>query len=102
MNNARKNFDCPALMADGRFATDYRPSCVQLMELAKKTNTYSSNAQRAYLQHNGSKVTKQHRAAFTKQASCGSCKTKLVDPNWNDRYHKAHKSFLGRLSGKLY
>ena len=93
-NNALHNKDCPPLMSDQRFATDYRPSC-QLHDLInKQNNLLDSHQQRQFLQHNAVKLMNLNLQHFNQRANCGSCTMYHVDPNGHDRYWDSYKSRL--------
>ena len=53
-NNKYQN--CPALMADGRHFTDYRPSCFTNGDLITQGNIKSSYDYRRYLINNAEKI----------------------------------------------
>lgn len=95
-NNALNSRDCPALMSDGRFGTDYRPSC-QIHDLINKRNGIkNAHQQRLFLQHNAVKMMKDNTQKFAKDVGC---KGRLyhVDPNGHDSYWGIYmKSLLKR------
>lgn len=95
MNNALGNQDCPALMSDGRFATDYRPNCYVNNLINTQNELKNSNQQRIFLQRNANKLRELNTNYFVQKANCDSCNYVHVDPNGNDKYWDAYKSWLG-------
>ena len=55
-----KYFNCPALMADGRTFTDYRPSCVIDQGILKNNNIRSSYEYRQFLIKNASTFMREN------------------------------------------
>ena len=95
MNNALHNKDCPALMSDGRFATDYRPSCYVHDLIQKQNNINNSHQLRQFLQRNGTEFIKLNTQYFGDKNSCNSCQVTHVDPNGHDKYWNDYKQRLG-------
>lgn len=56
-------------MSDGRFATDYTPSCVLNEKLMKASGSKDSYEYRMFLQRNGGDLIKSNRT----KCSCDKC-----------------------------
>ena len=56
MNSGLCDHSCPALMNDGRFATDYRPSCYIHDLILKQNQITNSYDFKLFLQHNALKL----------------------------------------------
>jgi hypothetical protein len=91
MNNALLNRDCPPLMSDGRFATDWRPSCTANHVINTRYGLKNSRQERKFLQRNGAKVIGMHRADFERRGSCPSAKMYYMDPFNHDQYWYNYK-----------
>jgi hypothetical protein len=92
MNNV--NYDFPALMSDGRHATDYRPSCTVHSLIMKQNRLVNSHQERMFLQHNAEQLQALNIRNFTYKVS-GDKPYFHVDPNGHDSYWKMYKSSLG-------
>jgi hypothetical protein len=68
-----KFFSCPALMADGRLFTDYRPNRVvnQMVQFDNKVN--NSYDYRQFLMTNGKRLMDINSQYIQNKASCGPC-----------------------------
>jgi hypothetical protein len=83
MNNTR--FDCPQLMSDGNYITDYRPNGdinAELMNTAKICDSYQY---RQYLQKNGENLMNNIKEKLLKENYCskeefGTCYTNAYKP----------------------
>lgn len=95
MNNVLNNKDCPALMSDGRLATDYRSSCIVHNLISRHNGIRNSNEQRLFLQRNADALMEMNLSHFHKKAGCNSCEYYHVDPNGNDSYWDNYKQWLG-------
>jgi len=93
-DNALYQQDCPALMSDGRHVTDYRPSCYVHDLILKQNGIRNSHQMRHFLQNNADALMKVNTDYARTKTSC-SCKYEHIDPNKNDEYHNALKSYLG-------
>jgi len=93
-NNALQNRDCPALMSDGRIATDYRPQCYVHDLINKQNGIKNSHDQRKFLQDNAKKLMNLNLQYFNNKSGCNTCEHFHVDPNGHDRYWKQYKASL--------
>jgi len=73
-----KYFNCPALMADGRTFTDYRPKCAVNEELIMKNNIKSSYELRQFLIKNASGFMEENNYLNKKKNSCETCNSKPI------------------------
>ena len=71
MNNTR--FDCPQLMSDGNYITDYRPNGDLNAELMNNNSICDSYQYRQFLQQNGDALMDKHREIACEQNCCGPC-----------------------------
>ena len=94
-NNALTNPDCPPLMSDQRFATDYRPSCYVHDLIIKQNRTANSHELKALLMNNAVNLMKINTDYFRTKNNCASCSMTHVDPNNNDRYWKSYQKHIG-------
>jgi hypothetical protein len=83
MNNTR--FDCPQLMSDGNFITDYRPNGDLNSELMNHNSVCDSYQYRLFLQHNGLRIINDTKEKFLKENVCksenfGNCFTNASKP----------------------
>lgn len=82
MNSGLCDHLCPALMNDGRFATDYRPSCYVHDLITKQNQITNSYDLKQFLQHNAIKLQDINRDFYRCANSCNSCGGYyLPDPN---------------------
>lgn len=66
--------DCPAIMSDGRFLTNFAPRCLQEYTLASEDGTPASSFQyRQYLIGNAARIMQRERAAAGSAGGCKSC-----------------------------
>ena len=101
-NNALQNHDCPALMSDGRIATDYRPTCTVDLLINQQNHLTNSTQSREFLQKNALKFMKMNREYFHNQFECPSADRVFhVDPNQHDRYWVHYKKNLTRNNPPL-
>jgi hypothetical protein len=91
MNNV--NYDFPALMSDGRYATDYRPSCVVNSLIMKQNGLSNSHQERMFLQHNAEQLQALNIRNFNYKAAGGK-PCFHVDPNGHDAYWRTYKASL--------
>jgi hypothetical protein len=99
MNNALHNHNCPALMSDGRVATDYRPSCVVETLINTQNDLTNSHQTRAFLQENAVKFMAMNQSYFQNQFQCPSGGNFYhIDPNENDKYWVQYKTALAKKS----
>ncbi len=91
MNNV--NHDFPALMSDGRHATDYRPSCVAYNLIMQHNGLKNSHQQRLFMQRNSEQLQAINLRHFTHLAK-GSKVYRHVDPNGHDAFWRAYKASL--------
>lgn len=83
MNNTR--FDCPQLMSDGNYLTDYRPNGDLNAELMNKNSICDSYQYRQFLQNNGSAIMADTHEKILKENVCkseqfGNCLTNASKP----------------------
>ena len=94
-NNALDNKDCPPLMSDARFATDYRPTCYVHDMIIKQNNIRNSHQLRHFLQNNGRELMSINTDYFRNKNACNSCNHFHIDPNGNDKYWNAYTKHIG-------
>lgn len=94
MNNSYVNRDCPPLMSDGRFVTDYRPSCEVHSAIRYHNNLYDSNQFRQFLINNGDKLREMTAQHYINLRGCNSCQFVHPDPNNNDTFWSAYRKHL--------
>lgn len=99
-NNALHNKDCPPLMSDQRFATDYRPSCYVHDLVNKQNGIRNSHQQRMFFQRNADKLMQLNLQYFSQKADCNSCNMFHVDPNGHDRYWDNYRQWLEKGHGR--
>ncbi len=97
MNNSTK--DCPALMSDGRHATDYRPSCCVYDLVLNQNNLKSNHDARKFLQENAEQLMKRNSQYFSEKNSC-NCKYSQVDPNGQLKFWANYQKKLGYVAKK--
>lgn len=68
-----KFFSCPALMADGRLFTDYRPNRVVNQMTQFENKVMNSYDYRQFLINNGSQLMNVNANYIQNKASCGPC-----------------------------
>lgn len=68
-----KYFDCPALMADGRAFTDYRPSSYVNDLIRVQNKVYDSYSYRQFMIHNGLKIIDLNDKYNELKNGCPSC-----------------------------
>ena len=90
-NSAPANFECPPLMNDGRYGTDYRPSADVNIVIQKENNVEDSNAYRAFLMNNATAIVQNNLKQFEKNATCVPY-SNTVDPNNADTVWEAYNS----------
>ena len=73
-----KYFNCPALMADGRTFTDYRPSCVIDQGILKNNNIRSSYEYRQFLIKNASTFMRENNDINYKKNGCETCNAEAI------------------------
>ena len=87
MNNTR--FDCPQLMSDGNYITDYRPNGDLNAELMNSNSICDSYQYRQFLQQNGKKIIADNNHRLVKENMCkseqfGNCLTNAAKPECCD------------------
>lgn len=92
-NNALNSKSCPPLMSDGRFGTDYRPSCHVHDMINKRNDIKNAHQQRLFLQRNAVKMMQYNTQKFVDSMACKG-QFYHVDPNGHDRYWSAYKNTL--------
>lgn len=100
MNNCPKNHDCPPLMGDARFGTDYRPNCYVQHNLMVRSGAPNSHVLRQQMIKDGSNIMTQNMAQFKKQFSCPNCSYKLPDPNGHIPHWEQNSRSLGMKKEK--
>ena len=73
-----KYFNCPALMADARTFTDYRPSCVIDQGILKNKNIRSSYEYRQFLIQNASKFMQENNDMNYNKNGCETCNAEPI------------------------
>jgi len=68
-----KYFDCPALMADGRAFTDYRPSSYVNDLIRIQNKVFDSYSYRQFLIHNGLNIIELNDKYNEMKNGCPSC-----------------------------
>ncbi len=91
-NNSRANFDCPALMSDARYGTDYRPRNDAFQAMADYNKLKSSYEARLFLQTNAVELMKLNQTYFSTQKGCPSAKWVHPDPMGFDEYWRVYKN----------
>jgi hypothetical protein len=81
-NNVYFRQGCPALMEDGRFITNYRPSNELTDEMQKANGFRSSNQFRTFMQNNGNEFMDTEREYVVKHNSCAP--TSSCSQGWTD------------------
>ena len=83
-NNIHSNF--PALMSDGKFATNWNTACATNNRLKREANIVNNYDYRQYLQRNADNLILQNQVAACN--NCGIC--------WNDfnNLHDSHPKYL--------
>ena len=97
MNSALHNRDCPPLMSDGRFATDYRPSCYVHELIIQQNGLRNSHQNRMFLQQNARELMRLNTQYFAEKNNCNSCTFYHVDPNGQDQFWAEYKGRMERL-----
>lgn len=97
-NNNKTNFNCPAIMNDGRHVTDYRPSDDVYEMMIRQNNLKNSNDVRQFLTNNANKLMQRNTEFYTKLNSCDSCNFFQSDPNKHNDYWNNYKSNLKNRS----
>lgn len=96
MNNALENHDCPPLMSDGRFATDYRPSCYVHDLIMKQNGITNSYDLKLLLTSRALELQKINRDYYQNKNSCSSCGGYyLPDPNGQVDYWRRYSDWIG-------
>jgi hypothetical protein len=70
MNNSYVSQDCPALMSDGRFVTDYRPSNELHSSIRYHNRLYDSNQYRQFMINNAEKMMQMTRDFYSDLRGC--------------------------------
>ena len=91
-NNSRNNFDCPALMSDARFGTDYRPKNDAHTAMLDYNKIKSSYDARLFLQNNATTLMKLNHKYLTEQKGCPSAVWIHPDPMGIDEYWRVYKN----------
>lgn len=73
-----KYFRCPALMADGRTFTDYRPNCMVDQGILKNNNIKSSYEYRQFLIKNASTFMRENNDDNYRKNGCETCNAELI------------------------
>jgi len=94
-NNDPQNYTCPAIMNDGRFITDYRPSDDVYDLLIKQNKLKNSNMTRQFLISNATKIMALNNQYYNQKNNCNSCYYYQVDPNHNNKYWTDYQKYLG-------
>jgi hypothetical protein len=90
MNNSTPaDFKCPALMNDGRYGTDYRPTADANLNIQKANNIQDNNDYRAFLVNNATAIMQQNLKDFENNARCMQYQN-TVDPNGADQVWEAY------------
>ena len=70
MNTSFAEFNCPALMSDGRFITNYFPNQVFNQTIKNLNKIKTSHEYRMFLQKNGQSMMKKETENLVKKNSC--------------------------------
>ena len=73
-----KYFNCPALMADARTFTDYRPSCVIDQGILKNNQIRSSYEYRQFLIQNASTFMQENNDMNYNKNGCETCNAEPI------------------------
>ena len=96
MNNGLCDHLCPPLMDDGRFATDYRPSCYVHDLIMKQNNIDNSYDLKQFLQHNATRLQQLSRDFYICKNKCSNCGGYyLPDPNKQIQYWDEYSKHIG-------
>lgn len=94
-NNALWNHDCPALMSDGRIATDYRQSCTINNLIQSQNGIMNAYDYKLYMQRNGEAIQRLEREFFQNKNSCTSCGGYYqADPSNLNDYWAQYKAWV--------
>lgn len=96
MNNTLENHDCPPLMSDGRFVTDYRPNCFVHEMIMKQNGVRNSYDFKQLLTNRAVELQKINRDYYEAKNSCQSCGGYyLPDPNGHVNYWQQYSQSIG-------
>lgn len=96
MNNGLTDRFCPALMSDGRFVTDYRPSCYVNDLILKQNGINNSYDYKHFLMNNASKLQKINSDFYEHKNRCSSCDGNIMpDPNRQIEYWDKYSKHIG-------
>jgi hypothetical protein len=71
MDNRYYAYDCPALMQDGRFLTNYLPRQTLNQFIRRTNNIETSEDYRHFLQNNGDVIANRERSFLQQANTCG-------------------------------
>jgi len=83
-----KYFDCPALMADGRAFTDYRPSSYVDDTIRVQNRVFDSYSYRQFLIHNGLNIMETNNKYNDMKNGCASCSYNQIPTESTCVYNK--------------
>jgi len=95
MNNALQNHDCPPLMSDGQYVTDYRPSCDVHDLIIKQNNLPNSYEYRQFMIHNANNLMNINRQYYINKNQCNSCQFFQPDPNGSEVFWDKYTAWMG-------
>ena len=98
-NNAPTDFNCPPLMEDGRFITDYRPSCSLHYEIMRNNGICSAYQFKEFMQNHADKIHQQQTEQFRYYSQCNCNKRVAPDPNMNNGFSAQEMFSLDNLTG---
>ena len=94
MNNGLYSRSCPALMADARFGTDYRPSCDVYTTISRQNKIMNSAQMREFLQSHAVELMQMNTQHLHKQKGCNK-QWVAPDPNGQDTYWQSYRKYMG-------
>jgi hypothetical protein len=81
-------------MNDGRFSTDFRPSCEVHSSIRFHNGLYDSNQYRQFMIDNSEKMMNANRQYWTMVNGCNSCQFVHPDPNGNAKFFEYYTKML--------
>lgn len=100
LNNCHYKSGCPALMSDGRFITDYRPSHETTEALRKANGFTSHNDFRDYLHKNADKIQAADQSVFLRDNTCSP--DKACGEGWYNLWAKNNGDWSNESSKPFF
>lgn len=95
-NNGICDRYCPPLMNDGRYVTDYRPTCYVHDLIMKQNNIKSSHDLKKFLQENARQLQLINRQFYDCKNKCSNCGDYVLpDPNGQISYWENYNRHIG-------